>query len=86
MSDFSSAYGDTVEDALRLALKTRGYRSDGDVLTLARRCHFMAREDQDILNMKTTLKEYYANRLKKMTEWLEANQPDVFARGLWDAL
>ena len=25
-------------------------------------------------------------KLKAMTEWLEANQPDVFRRGLWDAL
>ena len=25
-------------------------------------------------------------KLAKMTRWLEANQPDVFSRGLWDAL
>jgi hypothetical protein len=25
-------------------------------------------------------------RLAAMTAWLEANQPDVFRRGIWDAL
>ena len=26
------------------------------------------------------------DKLTKMTWWLEANQPDVFKRGLWDAM
>lgn len=25
-------------------------------------------------------------RLAAMTRWLEVNQPDVFSRGLWDAI
>lgn len=25
-------------------------------------------------------------KLAKVTQWLEANQPDVFRRGLWDAV
>lgn len=25
-------------------------------------------------------------RLAAMTKWLEAEQPDVFSRGLWDAI
>ena len=25
-------------------------------------------------------------RLTKMTQWLEANQPDLFSRGIWDAI
>lgn len=26
------------------------------------------------------------SKLAAMTRWLEANQPDVFKRGLWDAI
>jgi hypothetical protein len=52
--------GVTVEDALRTALQVRGYRADGDTLTLARRCHFMALEDRDVIAMQKTL----ADRLK----------------------
>jgi hypothetical protein len=27
-----------------------------------------------------------SDKLKAMTRWLEKNQPDVFRRGLWDAV
>ena len=27
-----------------------------------------------------------SDKLKAMTKWLEKNQPDVFRRGLWDAI
>lgn len=39
----------------------------------------------DLTDLPLT-KEQYAARLVAITEWLEANQPDVFRRGLWDAI
>lgn len=38
-------------------------------------------DEEDIERLKIC-----ERRLRAMTEWLEANQPDVFSRGLWDAL
>lgn len=51
--------GVTVEEALKTALATRGYRTDGDTLTLARRCHFMALEDRDLLGLQKALADRY---------------------------
>jgi len=28
----------------------------------------------------------FENTIRAMVQWLEANQPDVFRRGLWDAI
>ena len=41
----------------------------------------IAFEDAEVERLKLC-----ERRLRAMTEWLEANQPDVFRRGLWDAI
>lgn len=41
----------------------------------------LAMDDEDIARLLLC-----ERRLAAVTRWLEANQPDVFSRGLWDAI
>ena len=61
----------TVDEALKKALEVQGYRTDGDTLTLARRCHFMALEDRDVFGLQKAL----SDRHKAQRDEARAAQP-----------
>ena len=42
--------------------------------------------DQRTIDQLKQQVETLETRLKKMTEWLEKNQPDVWRRGFWDSI
>jgi hypothetical protein len=43
-------------------------------------------EMRDWANDLQRQRDSLSDKLKAMTKWLEKNQPDVFRRGLWDAI
>lgn len=58
-TNLPESLGATVHEALTKALEVQGYRTDGDIVTLARRCHFMALEDRDLLGGQKALASRY---------------------------
>lgn len=68
-----AADGDDVAGVLRKLLKERSHRTDGDLITLAKRCHHMSRGDDCLINELEKEVEALAKRevgeLKDAPEW-----------------
>jgi hypothetical protein len=62
----AAVHAPNAEDVLREALRTRGYRDDGNLMTLCGRVLHMAREDRDLIAMQKTLNERLKRQMQPM--------------------
>lgn len=80
----------TIKGGMLAEMHPKTTASDGNSIDTARvqLANWEARwtEMRDWANDLQQQRDKLSDKLKAMTKWLEKNQPDVFRRGLWEAI